>query len=80
MINKWYYTERNEIFTLIFLYKYKNGYYEGFSVTGMHGIKKHTISPRCLEKKYTECKFVDIKGNRYSIFDEYYHYLGEINI
>lgn len=79
-LNKWYYVECNEIFTLIFLYKFENGYYEGFSVTEMYGIKKHTISPHYLDKVYKECEYLEIKGNRYTIFDELYNYLGEINL
>ena len=79
-LNKWYYTECNGVFTLIFLYKYENGYYKGISPTEMYGIMKRTISAHYLEEKYTECPFLEVKNNRYTIFDELYNYLGEINI
>lgn len=79
-MNKWYYAECNGIFTLIFLYKFEDGYFEGFSVTEMYRIKKLTLSTHYLEKKYTECPFLEIKDNRYTVFDELYNYLGEINI
>ena len=78
-INKWYHNSKNDILELIFIVDVTDKSYIVLSI--QNGSKKITEYPDFIvDKNYTECKHIEIKRNRYSIFDSLCHYLGEINI
>lgn len=78
-INNWYHNSKNDILELIFILDVTDKSYIVLSI--QNGLKKITEYPDFIvDKNYTKCKHIDIKGNRYSIFDSLHHYLGEINI
>ena len=38
------------------------------------------FEPCYFEQNFNKVEYLDIKGNRCSIFDKSYHYLGELNL
>lgn len=78
-INKWYYNSKHDILELIFILDVTDKSYRVLSI--QNRFKKITEYPDfVVDRNYTECNHVDIKGGRYSVFDESYHYLGEVNL
>lgn len=78
-INKWYYNSKHDILELIFILDVTDKSYRVLSI--QNGFKKITEYPDfVVDRSYAECNHVDIKGGRYSVFDESYHYLGEVNL
>lgn len=74
-LNKWYYRYNEDgNFTLFFPIK-KDKYYYGGYIYFDSGFE-----PCYFEQNFNKVEYLDIKDNRYSIFDESYHYLGELNL
>ena len=77
--NKWYFNSKGEILELIIIISKTEKGYRLISL--QNGLIKITEYPDFLTKKnFKECIYLEIKNNRYTIFDELYNYLGEINI
>lgn len=81
-INKWYYRYNNNDgnFTLFFPIKKDKYYYYGVMIEDGYIDLDSCFEPYYFEQDFNKVKYLDIKDNRYSIFDELHHYLGEVNL
>ena len=80
-LNKWYYRDNEDgNFTLFFPIEKDKYYYYGTMIENSDIDFDSGFEPCYFEKNFNKVEYLDIKGNRYSIFDESYHYLGEVNL
>ena len=80
-LNKWYYRYNEDgNFTLFFPIKKDKYYYYGTMIEGGYIDFDSGFEPCYFEQNFNKVEYLDIKGNRYSIFDKSYHYLGELNL
>jgi len=80
-LNKWYYRDNEDgDFTLFFPIKKDKYYYYGTMIEDGDIDFESGFEPHYFEQVFNKVEYLDIKDNRYSIFDELNHYLGEVNL
>ena len=78
-LNKWYHNSKYDILELIFILDITDKSYRVLSI--QNGLKVITEYPDfVVDRNYVECEYIEIKNNRYSVFDVLYNYLGEVNL
>ena len=80
-LNKWYYRD-NEYgdFTLFFPIKKDKDYYYGTMIEDDDIDFESGFEPYYFKEDFKEIHFLEVKGYRYTIFDELYKYIGEVNL
>ena len=80
-LNKWYYRDNEDgDFTLFFPIKKDKDYYYGTMIENDDIDFDSGFEPYYFKEDFKEIPFLEVKGYRYSIFDESNHYLGEVNL
>lgn len=80
-LNKWYFRDNEDgNLTLFFPIKKDKYYYYGTMIEDGDIDFDSGFEPCYFEQNFNKVEYLDIKGNRYSIFDKSYHYLGEVNL
>lgn len=78
--NKWYYRLDDIGLTLFLLLEDSDkDYYNGVMIDDTIDLDSGFEKPY-FKNNFKECPFIEIKGNKYSLFDNNYHWLAEINI